>query len=505
MRSYFKPLLLTTLLTACAVGPNFESPEPPKATRYTDTDMPAKTASAEGKEGAAQTFLQGQDVPADWWKLFGSEDLNKLVQQALANNPDLKAARASLRQAKETYYATRGDILPDVDASFSPTREKFNPFAFGEKGVPSTIFTLYNANVSVSYGLDLFGGTRREIEEAEAQAEYQRYELDAAYLTLTANVVTAAIQEASLRDQIKETQDIVDIETKQLNILQKQFEFGAIAKSVVLEQQATLAQAQTSLPGLQKQLAQAHNQLTVLTGKYTSEGTEETFDLDSLHLPESLPVSLPSKLVEQRPDIRASEELLHAASADIGVATANMLPQITLTGSYGFEKTSTSGLFSSGANVWSLGAGIMQPIFHGGQLLHEKRAAVAAFDKAKNQYQSTVLLAFANVANTLKALQYDADALNAQVSSEHSAKTSLDLSQDQFKLGAVSYPQLLDAEHSYQQARIGLVQAQAARLADTAALFQALGGSWNSKDNNDKTDEKPATTTDTPPNKENKS
>jgi NodT family efflux transporter outer membrane factor (OMF) lipoprotein len=481
LKSIFLAAAAVPLLAACAVGPDFMKPAAPDVARYTDTELPGKTASADGIAGAGQAFTQGKDVPAEWWKLFGSEPLNKLMSQALKTNPDLKAASASLRQARENYYAARGELLPSIDASFDTTREKFNPAAFGETGVPSSIFTLYNASVSVSYGIDIFGGTRRAIEEARAQADYQRSLRDAAYLSLTANVVTAAIQEASLSAQIKETQNIIDIESMQLDVLKKQFEFGATAKSIVLEQQATLAQTQAGLPALEKQLAQTRNQLAVLAGNFPGNGNIEAFDLSALHLPEELPVSLPSKLVEQRPDIRAAEEQLHAASADIGVATANMLPQFSITGSYGSESVQSGKLFGPSAEVWSIGGGILQPIFHGGELLHAKRAAVAAYDKAAAQYQGTVLLAFKNVADTLRALQYDADGLAAQVSAETAAKNSLDLTQAQFTAGAITYPQLLDAQRTYQQARINLVQAQASRLADTAALFQALGGSWQEK------------------------
>jgi NodT family efflux transporter outer membrane factor (OMF) lipoprotein len=472
----------TAVLTACAVGPDFQRPAAPDTVRYTEADLPSKTVSAEGMAGAAQTFASDQDVPRDWWKEFGSEPLNRLMEQALKANPDVKTAQASLRQAQENYYAERGELLPSVDAGFDPTREKFNPSAFGQQGVPSSIFTLYDASVSVSYGVDIFGGTRRAVEGAGAQVDTQRYALQAAYLTLTANVVTAAVQEASLEQQIKETQNIADIESKQLDVLQKQFELGGVTKATVLSQVAELAQTQTNLPPLQKQLAQTRNQLAVLAGKFPGDGKDDIFDLASLHLPETLPLTLPSKLVEQRPDIKQAEGQLHAASAEIGVATAAMLPQVTLSGSYGSETTSFSKLFTSGAEVWSLGGGILQPLFHGGTLLHQRRAAEAAYDKSAAQYQSTVLLAFKNVADTLRALQFDAEGLKAQVNAERAASNSLNLSQTQFRVGAISYPQLLDAQHTYSQARIGLVQAIATRLADTAALYQALGGGWQGKD-----------------------
>ena len=469
----------TMLLAGCAVGPDFKKPAAPDVTRYTDTELPSKTASAKGLDGAAQSFAVSKNVPEQWWTLFGSESLNKLVEQALANNPDLKAAYASLRIAQENYYAARGDLLPSVDANFSPTRQKFNPAAFGEQGAPSSIFTLYNASVSVSYGIDIFGQARRAIEGTIAETNYQRFEQRAAYLTLASNVVNAAIQEASLKQQIEETKNIIDIESKQLDVLKKQLALGAVPKTTVLEQEAALAQTQTTLPPLEKQLAQQHNQLATLAGNFPGKSPDISFDLSTLKLPEELPLTLPSQLVEQRPDIRAAEEQLHEASAAIGVATANMLPQLTLTGSYGSETTSFSNLFSSSAEVWSIGGGLVQPLFHGGELLHKKRAASAAYDKAAAQYQSTVLLAFRNVADTLKALQFDADALAAQVNAEEAARNSLDLAQTQFKAGAISYPQLLDAQRTYQQARIGLVQAQAMRLADTVALFQALGGSFD--------------------------
>jgi NodT family efflux transporter outer membrane factor (OMF) lipoprotein len=359
--------------------------------------------------------------------------------------------------------------------------------------------------VNVSYAIDIFGGSRRALEEALALSNYQRYERQAAYLTLISNVVTASIQEASLSQQVKETQNIVDIETKQLDVLRKQLALGAVPKSTVLEQEATLAATQTNLPPLEKQLAQQQNTLSVLAGEFPGNYANAIFDLTNIKLPEELPLTLPSKLVEQRPDIRAAEEQLHQASAAVGVATAQMLPQINLTGSWGSEAVQSGKLFGPSAEVWSLGAGLTQPLFHGGQLLHARRAAVASYDKAAAQYQSTVLLAFKNVADTLRALQYDADGLAAQVNAEAAAKNSLDLAQTQFAAGAISYPQLLDAQRTYQQARIGLVQAQAARLSDTVALFQALGGSIHDTDSAPKKSPSPSPSPSSPSSVEKKS
>ncbi|MDE3061015.1 MAG: efflux transporter outer membrane subunit [Pseudomonadota bacterium] len=469
------------LTSSCAVGPDFLRPILPDSAGYSDKPI-EKTAAAEGTAGAAQSFASDKDIPADWWKMYGSEPLNGLIGQALKANPDLQAAEAALRQAQENVKAGYGSLFPSVDISGGPTREKFNPAAFGNSGARSSIFTLYNASVSVSYALDIFGGARREIESLQALADLQRFQKEAAYVSLTANVVTAALREASLRAQIKETQDIVGIEQNQLDILQKQFDVGAISKLIVLQQEANLAQFETSLAPLQKQLAQAHDQLAALTGNFPNAALAEDFDLATLRLPEEIPLSLPSKLVEQRPDIRIAEEALHSASAEIGVATAEMLPQISINGSYGAESVRFHKLFTPQSNVWDIGANLLQPIFHGGQLFHERQAAVAAYDRAEAQYRSTVLAAFQNVADSLRALQYDAEEVAAQVHAEHAASESFHLAQAQYKVGAINYLSMLDAERSYQQARIGLVQAQAARLADTAALFQALGGGWWNRD-----------------------
>jgi NodT family efflux transporter outer membrane factor (OMF) lipoprotein len=475
-RSVFAAAALA-LLAGCAVGPDFHRPVPPDTTGYTAEPLPAETAHAEVHGGEAQRFAAGEDIPGQWWTLFHSAPLNALIERALKANPDVAAAQASLRQAKENVYAGEGAFFPSVDGDLSATRERGSGATFGAKG-PVSIFGVSTAAVSVSYPLDVFGGTRRQVESLEAQAEFQRFQLEATYLTLTSNVATAAIEESSLRAQIAATREIIDAESKELEVLQQQLELGGAAKTAVLAQAATLAQARATLPPLEKQLAQVRDQLAALTGRFPADQPAERFELASMELPEKLPVSLPSVLVEQRPDVRASEAQLHSASAQIGVAVANMLPQLTLTGQMGAAATPISSLFGPGTGIWSLGAGLVQPLFHGGELLHQKRAAEAAFDRAAAQYRSTVLAAFQNVADTLRALESDANALNAQLTSERSAADSLDLAREQFQLGAISYLSLLTAEQTYQQARIGLVQAQASRFADTAALFQALGGGW---------------------------
>lgn len=472
----------TLLAGGCEVGPDFLRPKAPETGGYTKNALPAATSSAPVAGGEAQTFAVGSDIPGQWWTLFHSEPLNTLVEQSLKANPDLKAAEAALRQARENLYAEQGSNYPSVDANASATRERLAGASQGHPGTATT-FNLYRASVDVTYALDLFGGEQRLIESDVAQAEYQQFQLEASYLTLTSNVVALAIQEASLREQIAATEDIVKSESDVLDLVRKQFDLGAVSRNEVLAQEAILAQTRATLPGLQKQLAQTRNQLTALAGRLPSDEIEQSFKLTDLKLPQQLPVSLPSKLVEQRPDIRAREALLHSASAEIGIATANQLPQISLDASYGFSATRTGDLFDASSQAWSLGAGLLQPIFRAGALEHEKKAAIAAYDQAEAQYQSTVLTAFRSVADALRALASDADSLNAQAEALRSASDSLALSREQFKNGAINYLTLLNADRTYQQARINLVQAQAARYSDTVALFQSLGGGWwNRKD-----------------------
>jgi NodT family efflux transporter outer membrane factor (OMF) lipoprotein len=467
-------------LTGCAVGPDFRTPEAPGATAYTAPAMPPETAASPGPGGAAQRLVPEQDIPAQWWTLFHSAALDQLVRQALADNPTLAAAQATLRQSQESLRALVGSALfPSVDANASVSRQKITGAAFGQPNTTFSPFTLYNASASVSYGLDIFGGARRELEALQSQVDYQRFQLEGAYLTISSNIVTAAVKEASLRAQVLATQEIISAQAKQLDVVERQFQLGAVARSDVLAQRAQLAQTRATLPALEKELAQTGHQLAVLSGRLPVEADAlPEFDLDGMELPQELPLSLPSLLVRQRPDIRASEALLHAASAQVGVATANLYPRITLTGGYGSETVKPGSLFSGGTAVWNLGAGLLQPLFHGGELSAKRRAAVAAYDQASALYRAVVLQAFQNVADVLRALDADARTLQAQVDAEAAAHDTLDLTQKQFQLGAVNYLSLLNAERQYQQARIGLVQAKAARFADTAALFQALGGGW---------------------------
>ncbi len=471
--------LAAVLLAGCAAGPDFRRPAAPAVASFTAGALPAETATAPVAGGSAQRFVPGKTISATWWALFRSEPLDRLIRQTLADSPTLAAAQAALREAEENRRAQFGALLPRVDGSASASRQKISGASFGSQGLDISAFTLYNASVSVSYALDLFGGARRELEALQSQVDYQRFQFEGAWLVLTANVVTTAVQEGALRAQIAATRDIIAAEEQQLELVERQFRLGGASRPDVLAQQAQLAQTRATLPALEKQLAQARHRLAVLAGRFPGEaGAVPDFDLDGLDLPRELPVSLPSALVRQRPDIRAAEEVLHAASARIGVATANLYPQVTLTGSLGTETTRFRDLFGAGTSVWTLGAGLLQPLFRGGELTSKRRAAIAAYDQAMGQYRETVLQAFLEVADVLRALEMDAQTLSAQADAEAAARVALDLAREQFRLGAVSYLTLLNAERQHQQARIALVQARAARFADTAALFQALGGGW---------------------------
>ncbi|MHB9116756.1 MAG: efflux transporter outer membrane subunit [Burkholderiales bacterium] len=471
-------LSLGLLLSGCAVGPDFQRPAAPAAARHTLQALAVKTVSVAGIAGEAQSFSPERDISGQWWELFRSAALNELIRQALQSNPDLQAAQAALRAAQENTLAGRGAYFPALDGKLGANRQQANSASTGQAAAATSVYTLYNASVGVSYTLDAFGGVQRQVEALSAQEEYQRFQLEGAYLALTANLVTAAVQEASLRAQAGASRKLIEFQARQFAIVQRQFELGGIAQTDVLAQQAQLAQTRAALPPLEKALAQKQNQLAALTGRFPSAAPAAGFDLAGLTLPTELPLSLASQLVEQRPDVRAQEALLHKASAGIGVATANILPQFTLSGSLGSAALASGKLFSGPAAAWSLGAGMLQPIFHGGALNHQRKAALAAYDQAEAQYRSTVLKAFQDVADVLQALEFDAQTLKAQSEAEQSAAASLELAQKQFQAGAVSFLVLLNAERAQQQARIGLIQAQAARYADTAALFQALGGGW---------------------------
>ena len=474
-------IALAWSLAGCAVGPDFKPPEPPQtdspALPYASAAQPAPTASAPGRAGAAQAYALGQDVPALWWQLFQSPALDQLIRSALEHSPTLASAQAAMRQAQALYEADAGSkLLPGVTGQAGAARDRVSQTA---SNVPGGItYNLFNASVNVSYSIDAFGATRRELEGLQANVDVQRWQVEAAYLTLTANLVTTAIQEATLRAQLKATQDVIASQERSLGLVEQQARLGAVAQQAVLAQRTLLAQTRATVPALDKALAQTHQQLAVLAGRLPGDRELATFTLDNLQLPHELPLSLPSALVRQRPDIQAGEALLHAASAQVGVATANQYPQFTLSGSLGAQSLTLDKLFTAPARAWSLGGNVLAPIFNGGSLQARRRAAEAAYDQSLAQYQQTVLNAFLSVANALQALDGDAKALRAQAEAEALAVQSLDLVAQQYQAGAVSALSLLDAERSVQQTRVALAQAQGARYADTAALFQALGGGW---------------------------
>src|SRR6266568_5671174 len=456
-RSYLI-LFTAMLMSGCAVGPDFERPEAPPVNGYTVGRLPASTETA---GGVAQRLQRGRDVPGEWWTLFRSNALKALIEEGLANNPDLEAAQAALRIARENTAAQRGFYFPSVDASFDATRQKLAADVTGT--VPSPrIFNVFTAQVSVSYTPDVFGANFRNVESLEATAENQRYQLEATHVTLATNIVLAAVQEASLRGQIAATEQIIKIVRDVLDLMRRQRSLGQIAEADVVAQEAALAQVEQTLPPLQRQLEQQRHLLTALIGRLPSqEPTRSKFTLEALRLPRDLPVTLPSTLVAQRPDIRAAEANVHSTSALIGVAIANRLPNITISATDGSQAFDISKLFSPGTGLWTLTGSVLQPVFRGGTLYHRELAARAAFDQAVAQYRSTVITAFQNVADVLSALRTDATALDKAIAAERAALRSLDIARQRLQLGDIAYLFLLNAQQTYQQALITLVLARA--------------------------------------------
>ncbi|MDD2724332.1 MAG: efflux transporter outer membrane subunit [Methylovulum sp.] len=463
-------LLAASLMTAsCTMGPDFTRPAAPEVKSY--------TPNAEA-EHTVKALQPGKDLPGQWWTLFHSKALTALIEQAIKHNPDLQSAHATLVQARENALSKQGSLWPSLDATGYATRQQISGAQFGNPNFPGSVYSLFNTSIGVSYTLDVFGAIRREIEGLEAQAQYQRFQLEAAFLTIASNIVTTAVQEASVRAQIDATQEMIAAQTQQLDVIKQQFELGSTSKTAILAQQSALEQTKTTLPPLQQQLTQLRNRLKILVGTFPSTDLAAQFTLEEITLPTNLPLSLPSKLVEQRPDIRAQEAMLHAASAQIGVVIASVFPDFTLKANVSTIATEAGNLFAPGSDIWNMTANLAQPIFHGGQLTHQRKVAKAAYQQAASQYRSTVLQAFQHVADTLNALHYDADELQTQASSQNAARETLELTQTQFQIGAVSYLDLLTAQHDYQQAHLGHIKAKATQLGDTAALFLALGGGW---------------------------
>jgi NodT family efflux transporter outer membrane factor (OMF) lipoprotein len=492
-------LLALLLLCGCAVGPDFKRPAAPSVGSYTAEPAATTVVAGGGTGGRAQRFVRGGDIPAQWWRLFHSPALDALIAQALAHNPDLKASQAALAAARETALAGRGAYYPSISAGFSANRQQDPSGALAP--VPSSNASLYNlmsAQVSVSYAPDVFGLNRRTVESLQAQAQAVRYEMIASDIALSANVAVTAIQIASLREQVEATQELAGVDAHMLSIMRYQLAKGYVGRLDVAAQETQLAQVNASLAPLRTQLAQQRHRLAVLAGQFPSQASADDFTLASLQLPQDLPLSLPSALVAQRPDVLQAQANLHAASAQVGVAIANRLPNVTLSADAGSTALALSQLFKSGSGFWGVGAALTAPVFQGGALMHQERAAKAAYTQAAEQYRSTVLTAFENVADTLVALQQDAQALRASTAANDAAKVTLDLSQRQWKDGYAGYLAVLGAEQAALQARISLAQAQASRYADTVALFQALGGGWWHRSDLAAGEDSPATTTPTP-------
>jgi NodT family efflux transporter outer membrane factor (OMF) lipoprotein len=491
---------VAALASGCAVGPNFHKSPAPADADYAPAPLPESSAAADIHGGEAQHYVPGGDIPFQWWELFQSPALNSLIERAFKANPTITAAQAALAQAQELVYAQQGFYFPSVGATYQAERHKIagnltNDQAPGVQGngdnlsaplqtpgVPPYTKPLYynfqTAELTVGFVPDVFGGNRRQVESLAAQTEVKRFALEATYITLASNVAAAAIQEASLRAQIRATQDIIAADEKALSILRDEFRLGQAMRIDVALLETALAQAKATLPPLQLAFEQGRDLIRALVGNLPNQDVAETFELDALHLPPEVPVSLPAKIIEQRPDVRAAEAQLHSANAQVGVAVAAMLPQFSITGSYGGNADQFSWMFRHGGPFWNLVGDVTQPLFEGGTLLHRKRAAQQALKQAAAQYQSAVITAYQNVADTLHASLCDADALAANVDAERAAKVTYELTQRQMQTGYVNTLILIAAETAYDQALLGRVQAQAARYGDTVALFQALGGGW---------------------------
>jgi NodT family efflux transporter outer membrane factor (OMF) lipoprotein len=473
--------VLAGTIAGCAVGPNFNPAPAPDTTGYVPGKLTSPNAGPGEPRVAAQHFVTGVDVSARWWSAFKSPLLNQLVRQSVDHNPNLQAAEAAIKIAQYNALAQRGLFFPQLTGN--TTGQQFliaNPSQVPPVPVeqPQTQFSLVTNQLTVSFVPDIWGANVRAVENLDAVTEQQLFQLEAAYLALTSNVVAAAIQEASLRGQIAATQRIIAIERNLLDILKRQFGFGQAAQADVLAQDAALAAAEQLLPPLEKQLAQQRDLLTALAGQYSADEIEQKFDLAHLKLPTNLPVSLPSKLVDQRPDVRAAEANMHAASAQVGVAIAARLPNILLSANGGSQSPNFAQAFTPGTGFYTLAASVTAPIFDGLTLYHKQKAAEAALDQAEAQYRATVITAFQNVADALRALQADARALKAAKRAEDTAKASLDIVQQQLNAGQVNQLAVLNAQQTYLTASVIRVQTEANRLSDTAALFMALGGGW---------------------------
>ena len=470
-RAWSGALLLA--LVGCAVGPDFVRPEPPATRAYTAEPLPSEIAPAAG--GPAQRFDLAQEISSQWWELFRSQALDAVVERALAGSPTLAGARATLAQAEEAVAAARGGLFPELDLG---SRVDRGHVAGLRSDTPAATSNLYSVGPGVSYVVDVFGAVRRGVEQQAALAQQQRDELAAAWLSLTGNTVEQAIAIASLRAQIAASEEVIADDERNLALVERKVAAGKAARLDALTAETQLASDRVLLPPLRQQLATARHALSVLVGALPSEWSPPEFALQDFELPRELPLSLPSELVRQRPDILASEAQLHAASAAVGVATAQLYPSLTLSGSLAQQALEASSLFTAGGAAWAVGAQVSAPLFHGGTLRAERRGALDAFQASLAGYQGVVLGAFQQVADTLRALAHDAQLVEGQQALLDAAVAALALQRESYEAGKTDVLQLLDAERSVQQARLGMARAQGQRLADSAQLFVALGGGW---------------------------
>jgi len=478
LRLLRRGILGLALLNGCTLGPDFVQPEPPKVDGYNKDGDPADTLEA---DGSLQHFEIGGKIAADWWRLFKSDALNDVVKEAIAENLGLKAAQANLRQSQATLQAGYGIFFPQVDMGFTPSRKRFSPAQFGQTSSPS-IFNLYTISGTVSYTLDVFGAERRGVESLEAQKELQRYTAQATYLTLTGNIINTVIARAAYLAEIDATQQIIGILNKQIQLTETQVKAGTVPYLNVLSLRSQLTAMQATLPPLRQQLDQTEHLQASLVGRTPAQWRPAEVKLDELTLPADIPLSLPSELVRQRPDILSAEAQLHSDSAKIGVATASLFPTISISGSYGYNNTSLADLFISHGNIWAMAGNFAQPLFHGGTLWYNRKAAIETYERSLANYHQTVISAFQQVADSLKAMQHDAETQTAQWESLHASNESLGLINANYQAGLVNYLQVLTVNSQYQQARIAYLQISAQRFQDTVALFIALGGGWNSVD-----------------------
>jgi NodT family efflux transporter outer membrane factor (OMF) lipoprotein len=464
---------ILALLGGCAAGPNFVRPAPPDTDRYTSGPRPEATVAADGR---AQHFTPGAAIPADWWELFQSAQLDAVVRMAISNNPTLQAAEASLRQSQDNLRAGYGLYFPQMEAEAAASRQRTAPVQQGSRS-SSSVFNLFTASGTISYALDVFGGKRRTVEGLQAQADSQRYESKAAYVVLCANVVNTSIARAAYAAQIRATEELIELEKQQLHLAETQVQAGTAPYSTVLSARGLIAANQALLAPLEQNASQAEHLLATLEGAAPSKATLPNIDLNGLSLPVDLPVSLPSELVKQRPDILSAEAQMHVASANIGIATAAMFPSFSLSGTYG-GASSTLGNLSAVSKFWSIGPTATTPVFQGTSLWYARRAARDAYQQSQANYRQTVLGAFEQVADCLKALEHDAEGLQAQAEARRAAGEALHLLQANYRAGVAGYLDVLTADAQFHQATIGYLQALAQRHQDTVALFVALGGGW---------------------------